>query len=61
VDVARPQLWVDRDPDAALARELIERYVTASPQGPSRACPKCGEDNPPAFELCWHCGAALPP
>ncbi|MGZ5066919.1 MAG: DUF7577 domain-containing protein, partial [Usitatibacter sp.] len=21
--------------------------------------PKCGEENPPAFDFCWSCGTAL--
>ena len=59
VDVARPQVWVDRDGDAARAREAIEAYLKPVPEGPALKCPRCGEENPSSFDLCWNCGAAL--
>ena len=60
VDAAAPQLWVDDPRDEARAREAIEAFRGAA-AGPARRCPACGEENPPAFELCWSCGKGLPP
>lgn len=59
VDAARPQVWVDDAAHAPRARALIDEYLAASPNGPPVKCPKCGEENPPAFDLCWSCGASL--
>jgi len=28
-------------------------------RGGTRHCAACGEDSPPAFDLCWKCGASL--
>lgn len=58
VDSAAPQLWVEDPRDEARAREVIEEFVRAS-TGPGRTCAKCGEENPPAFDLCWSCGNGL--
>lgn len=52
-----PQLLV-ADSDIDKARQLLRGI--ASSQGTDWQCPKCGEDNAPAFELCWHCGATAP-
>jgi hypothetical protein len=58
VDSAAPQLWVTNAADEARARAVIEAFLR--PQGgAARACRGCGEENPPAFEICWNCGAAL--
>ena len=59
IDASLPQLWVERPGDAQRARELIEGYFRARVTGPPVHCPKCGEDNPASFELCWACGAGL--
>jgi hypothetical protein len=59
VDCATPQIWVVDPGHAERARQLIEEYSKASVSGPARACPACGEDNPPSFDLCWACGAGL--
>lgn len=59
-DAAAPQVWIDDERDTERARACIEEYRSRAP-GPSRPCPACGEENPPAFELCWSCGRALPP
>ena len=58
LDAAAPQLWVDDPRDEARARERIEAFRTTA-VGPPRRCPACGEENPPAFELCWACGKGL--
>jgi hypothetical protein len=59
IDASLPQLWVENPDDAPRARELIDSYMRTSVGGPPIRCPKCGEDNPPSFELCWNCGAGL--
>jgi hypothetical protein len=58
MDAAAPQIWLEHPRDEERAREAIEAF-RASATGPSRRCPSCGEENPPAFELCWSCGKGL--
>lgn len=58
VDAAAPQVWVEDPRDETRARAAIEDLLRAD-HGPSRRCPACGEDNPPAFDLCWSCGRGL--
>jgi hypothetical protein len=60
VDAAAPQLWLEDARDEPRARAVLAEF-RAQAQGPSRPCPACGEDNPPAFETCWSCGRSLPP
>lgn len=60
VDAAAPQVWLELPADEARARDLLEGF-RAPAAGPARPCPACGEENPPAFELCWSCGKGLPP
>jgi hypothetical protein len=59
VDAAAPQVWVEDPRDAPRAQAMIEE-LRGAPAGPPRRCPACGEENPPAFELCWACGKSLP-
>jgi len=59
IEASLPQLWIDDPDDAARARELIDEYLRSSVTGPAVICPKCGEENPPSFDLCWSCGAGL--
>jgi hypothetical protein len=54
-----PQVWVENPNDAARARELIEEFLRPASSGPPVICPKCGEENPASFDLCWSCGAGL--
>jgi hypothetical protein len=58
-DAAAPQLWVDDPRDAPRARAIVEEFLQRG-TGPPRPCSACGEENPPAFELCWSCGQGLP-
>jgi len=58
IEASLPQVWVDRPTDAARARELIDAYLR-TPSGAPITCPRCGEENPSAFELCWSCKAPL--
>lgn len=59
VDVARPQVWIDRDADYARAKPVVEAYLRPVPEGPAVKCAKCGEESPASFDFCWKCGAAL--
>jgi hypothetical protein len=52
-----PALWLLDAADYARARSIIVRFEEA-PQHEVWRCRSCGEDNPPAFELCWKCGRA---
>lgn len=60
MDAAAPQLWIERDEDESRARAVIEEFLGRA-AGEPRRCPACGEENPPAFEVCWRCGAGLAP
>jgi len=55
-DDARVELCVD-PADEERALEIIQ--TIREPTGPDRACPNCGEVNPPAFEICWQCGTGF--
>lgn len=59
IEASLPQVWVDDASRADAARELIAAYFRRRHLGPPRACPKCGEENPSTFEICWACGAGL--
>jgi len=59
IEASLPQVWVDDDANAPRARGLIDEYLRQSTTGPAVTCPKCGEENPPAFDLCWSCGTGL--
>ena len=58
LDATAPQIWVEDPRDAARARAAIEELLRVD-SGPPKRCPACGEENPPAFELCWSCGRGL--
>ena len=60
VDAAAPQLWVEDPRDEARARAAIDEFMRAG-SGPAKHCGACGEENPPAFEVCWACGNGLAP
>jgi len=45
--------------DAERARGLIDEYLRST-SGPAVRCPKCGEENPSSFEVCWNCKTPLP-
>ena len=59
VEAALPQLWVEREGDAERALALIDEFLRTPAAGPMRTCPRCTEDNPGTFDLCWSCGAGL--
>lgn len=54
---AEVEVWV---PAAELerARAVLQRLRSAADH-PPRRCPRCGEENPGAFEVCWRCGVSL--
>jgi len=52
-------VWVENPRDAARARMLIDEFLRTPAVQPSRRCPRCSEDNPGSFDLCWSCGAGL--
>jgi hypothetical protein len=59
VDAAAPQLWLEDARDEERARAVLHEFHSAS-SGPAKRCAACGEENPPAFDLCWSCGRSLP-
>jgi hypothetical protein len=59
IEASLPQIWVVNPADAERARGFIDEYLR-SPAGPAVKCPKCGEENPSSFEVCWSCGTPLP-
>jgi hypothetical protein len=54
-----PELWVEDERDYARARHIIEEYERRAADDTGVICPACGESNPQAFEICWHCGQSL--
>lgn len=58
----RPEIWVLRAGDVARAEVIKAEFEAKSSKpvvGEERECGVCGEQNPPNFELCWNCSAAL--
>jgi len=50
------ELWV-ADEDVRAARRAIAHFeAPPGADGPPWRCPDCGEELPPQFGLCWHCG-----
>jgi len=52
-----PEVWVIRERDYDQAEQLVKESVHGNASATSWFCDKCSETNPPAFELCWQCGA----
>jgi hypothetical protein len=57
----RPRVLIDCDADWERARVLIGEFEARrrEPIEGVRNCPKCGEENPSNFELCWSCRSDL--
>lgn len=55
---AQIEIWV-READAQRARQVLEALRAEDADGPPRVCPKCGEENPSNFDLCWSCNWPL--
>jgi hypothetical protein len=60
IEASLPQIWVENPAHAERARGLIDEYLQAG-VGPAQRCPKCGEENPASFEVCWACRTSLNP
>ena len=58
-DVAQPQVWLERDLDRERALILLKSMEDDAARTDSRRCVACGEESPPAFDLCWKCGGSL--
>jgi hypothetical protein len=54
---AEVEVWV-LEADTSRALAMLERANQAADSDP-RHCPKCGEENPGSFELCWKCQSDL--
>ncbi len=57
MDACRAEILV-RAEDVAAASAVVAE--AEAPQGADRPCPRCAEENPAGFELCWRCGADMP-
>lgn len=56
-----PTLCVVRDEDYDKAMKLLGDIYYAPPShGPDWRCPKCEEEVPGSFDLCWKCGTVRP-
>jgi len=49
-----PEIWVN-ERDIAKASNIIKEAIHGNPQKTHWMCPRCTEENPPAFEFCWNC------
>jgi hypothetical protein len=59
VNEAYPQVWILKEADYERAREVVRSFERAPRDAGSVRCPRCGEDNPANFQLCWNCGNGL--
>lgn len=56
---AYPEVWIEHTDDEEEALRLVREFdIQVSVEG-SLACEKCGEVNPPTFEICWSCASPL--
>jgi hypothetical protein len=54
------ELWLPHE-EVERARELLEELAEDGEKAArSQECPRCREENPGNFELCWNCGVDLP-
>ncbi|GMG86488.1 DUF2007 domain-containing protein [Biformimicrobium ophioploci] len=54
-----PEVWVVDERDYTRAEKIIAQ-VSQAASGVDWHCPRCGEANAQAFEVCWHCQAERP-
>ena len=59
IEASLPQVWVDDPADADRARAVIDAFQRETPSTLVVKCPRCGEENPGSFDLCWNCGVGL--
>ena len=58
-NAACPQVWITQLHQEPHARAVIASFESkAAPASLNWQCAACTENNPPAFEICWSCGAA---
>ena len=58
-DIAMPQVWLDDDADGARADDVLRAYQIERNRTGTLVCPRCREENPATFDLCWKCGSSL--
>lgn len=56
---AGPEVWIDEERHLEPALAAIAQHEAARTSGGTQRCPRCQEENPAEFELCWRCGAAI--
>lgn len=56
---AWPEVWVMDERDVERAREVIRLIERPAGCTGTVACPRCHEDNPANFQICWSCGGSL--
>ena len=54
-----PELWICNEQHFEHARLLLLGFERVVETTAAHVCPKCSEDNPATFDICWKCGAAL--
>ena len=62
IPVFFPALCVMNDEDEERAIKILRDYQAKEKEiatGENQVCSKCGETNPPNFEICWSCNSDL--
>jgi hypothetical protein len=54
-----PEIWLVNPNDLDRARRLFDAFELPADGVAAVRCATCGEDNPPGFDICWNCQAAL--
>ena len=54
------ELWLPEEEVARGEELLAELEADGEKAARTVACPRCREENPGNFELCWSCGVDLP-
>lgn len=52
----RPSVWIADEDLYQRARQIVREVERRSANEAGWHCRHCGEDNGPAFEVCWRCG-----
>lgn len=52
-----PEIWLADERDETLARQMLAERERS--HAADRVCPRCGEGNPAAFDLCWNCATVF--
>ncbi len=58
--VSYPEVWIRRDLDWDKATHIIQSVFEQQSEPRMLRCPRCQENNPDTFEICWLCQSALP-